>query len=452
MLNKIKEEIFKSYDVRGLYPSEINEEACYQIARAYCEIYHPKIVVIGFDARNSSTLLYSSVVQGLADGGVEVIKNIGLTGTEVLYFATGELKADGGLMISASHNPGIYNGIKFCGFGATPIGLGSGLEKIRDLALSSNFEKINVEIRIEDVDIYPKFKSKLHSLINPSSVKKFKIVVDAGNGVGGIVFNKIFSDLNLEVIPLFFNPDGNFPNHEANPAKLENTETLRKRVILEKADLGIALDGDADRVFFIDENGDYSSGYFLVALLSSEVLKKYPQSKIVHESRLLWAIEDKVAELGGTSVLSKCGHSNIKKVMREVDSPFGGENSSHFFYKDLYFADSSMMTILILLQILTERGQSLSEVLKPFKEKYFTIDEINFEVSNSSETLHRIENYFLSQSCQISKIDGLVIDKEREWHLSVRISNTEPVIRLNAEAKSPEVLNKIVEEVKRLIF
>lgn len=443
--------LFKAYDVRGIYPSELNEQTVYLIARAFALVFIPKKVVVGYDARISSPSLFENLVSGLSDGGVLEILNLGLTGTEVMYFATGSLEADAGIMITASHNPGKYNGLKFCGFGASPISLDNGLELVKEAILQNKFPKVEVLPNVQDIDIYPSFIKKLKELVDFKKIKNFKIVVDAGNGVGGIVLSKIFEELGVEMTPLFFEPDGNFPNHEANPAKIENIESLRNEVLRAGADLGIALDGDGDRVFFIDDQGNYLSGYFLTSLLSIEMLKKYPKSSIVHESRVCWAIIDNVKKYEGSPVVSKCGHSNIKKVMRELDAPFGGENSSHFFYKDLYFADSSVLTILLLLKILSEENQKLSEVMQAYLSSYFISPEINFEVSEPKEVLKKIEDHFQNKGYEISKLDGLIIDNNRDWHVSVRISNTEPLVRLNVEAKNQEILDKVVLEVQDLI-
>ncbi len=442
--------IFKAYDIRATYPDQINKEVSYQIGRAFVEYLRVNEVAVGRDMRISSDEIYEGLTQGINDSGAKVI-DFGMIGTEMLYFGVGHYNLPGGIMITASHNPSIYNGMKMVSKGAYPIGGNSGLDQIKETLIDKTFEHLGAPRNIEHVNVYPEYKSKILNLIDLSGVKKFKIVIDAANGMGGRIFENVFGDLDLDIIKMYFDPDGNFPNHEANPIKEENTAELRKRVVDEKADFGIALDGDGDRIFFIDENGEYSSGYFMVAIIAKELLKKYPGAKIVHENRLEWAILDTLEQAGGIPLRCKPGHSYIKEMMRTEDAVFGGENSSHFYYKDMHYADSSMLTTAILLKLLTEAGLTFSKLLASYKAKYFMSGEINFKVDDADKILEKILNHYTSLGFTVDQTDGIAFDNKRIWHFSVRKSNTEPVVRLNIEANSQETVEKMIKELEAQI-
>lgn len=442
--------IFKAYDIRATYPDQINKEVAYQIGRAFVDYLKVEEVAVGRDMRISSDEIFEGLTQGINDGGAKVI-DFGMIGTEMLYFGVGHFKLPAGIMITASHNPPQYNGMKLVREQAIPIGSNGGLYDIRDLVTSQNYQKTNAPKNIELKDVFAPYKETVKSVVDFSQFKNFKLVVDAANGMGGKIFDYFYDDMGFDVTKLYFDLDGTFPNHEANPIKEENTEELRKTVVEHKADLGIALDGDGDRVFFIDENGEYSSGYFLVATIAKEILKKFPGAPIVHENRLEWAIIDTVSGAGGTPLRSKPGYVFIKKIMREQDSPFGGENSSHFFYKPLYYADSSMLTIAIILRLLSETNMKMSEILQDYKAKYFTSNEINFKVKDADETLEKIKSAYEGKGYTFDATDGVTYQNERIWQFNLRKSNTEPVVRLNIEANSQEMVEKMIKELETQI-
>lgn len=442
--------IFKAYDVRAVYPDQLDEKGIYNIGRAFVEFLKVNEVVLGYDMRTSVPALKPHLIAGLNDAGAKVI-DIGMTGTEVMYFTVGNFGYPAGIMLTASHNPKKYTGLKLVSKGAAPIGADTGIYDLRDLAVKNQYTRTNSPENMENFDPIPELKKKIKSMVDFTKIKPMKIVVDAGNGIGGQLFKHILGDLPIELIPLYFEPDGTFPNHQANPIKEENTKELRKKVIEEKADLGIALDGDGDRVFFVDENGIFSLGYYLVGILAKNMLKKYPGAKIVYENRLRWAIEDDVLSSGGKLVASPAGHSLIKYAMRKHDAQFAGETSSHFYYKELSYADSSMLTIALLLEILTESGKTLGQVLQPYRQKYFISGELNFKVDDANHTLNKVRNVYKGHGLPIDELDGVAIDNDRQWRFSLRKSNTEPLVRLNVEAKSQELVDKIRQEVEGLI-
>jgi len=448
---QIDTSIFKAYDIRGTYPSQLNEETIYKIGRAFVEFLKVKEVALGYDMRLSTPSLKPHLIAGINDAGAKVI-DLGMIGTEVMYFVVGKMGFESGIMLTASHNPPQYNGMKFVSKGSAPISGETGIYEIRDMVVNNTYERKNVPTVIEEFDPFPEYVSAINKLVDISKLKAKKIVVDAGNGIGGLLVQKVFANSKLEIIPMYFDLDGSFPNHQADPIKEENTADLRKRVIEEKADLGIALDGDGDRCFFIDENGKYSLGYFVTAILAKKMLEKYPNAKIVHETRLLWALEDEIKKAGGTPVSSKAGHSYLKAKMREVDAVFSGEVSSHFFYKDMYFADSSMLTIALILELLTKKNASLSELFAPFRSKYFISGEINFEVENADEALAKVKKYFEDLGFVADELDGVSFADDRNWRVNLRKSNTEPLVRLNIEANSQNLVDEKVKELTTLIL
>jgi phosphomannomutase len=449
-MNPINPSIFKAYDIRGVFPEEINEDTAYTIGRAFVEYFKVKEVAVGYDMRVSSPSMWESLTQGIADADALVV-NLGRIGTEVMYFTVGKFELEAGIMITASHNPPQYNGMKMVTKGSVPVGADTGIYDFRDYVAKQNYEMLKKEIQVRDIEPYAPFRVAINDLVDLHELPKLKVVIDAGNGMGGEMIERMFIGTNLEIIPMYFEPDGTFPNHEANPTKEENVADLKKRVVAEKADLGIALDGDGDRAFFVDNEGEFSLGYFIICLLSKKVLDKYPGAKIVHENRLKWAIEDTVKAAGGVAVEYIAGHAYLKAKMREVDSVFGGETSSHFFYKDLYYADSSMLTIALLLELLKDSGKSLHQLLTEYKSKYFISGEINYEVEDASVTLEKVKSHFESEGFKIDELDGVAVDSDRDWRFSLRKSNTEPVVRLNVEGKSQNLVDEKVKEVEKLI-
>lgn len=442
--------VFKAYDIRGVYSTQLTEALAYKIGRAYVDYLNIKEVAVGYDMRISTPKLRDALIQGITDAGANVI-DLGMVGSETVYYAIGHFEYPGGIMVTASHNPSHYNGFKLVRKGVIPIGENGGMKDIKQLVKQSEYRPLNLHVKPTRLDPTPAFKEAVTRLVDFTKFKPFKIVVDAGNGLGGELFNKIFSNTQLEIIPMYFEPNGSFPNHEPNPMKPENVAELRKRVVEEKADLGLSLDGDGDRCLFIDENGDYTLGYFIVALLAKKMLEKYPGAKIVGENRLKWAIQDTVAANGGEAVIYRPGHVFLKEKMREVGAVFGGETSSHFFYKDLYFADSSMLSIALMLELMTETNSKLSELFAPFTSKYFISGEINFEVKNADETLAHVKKFYADGGFPIDELDGIAVDNHREWRFSLRKSNTEPLVRLNVEGQSQEIVDKMTKQVEALI-
>ncbi len=442
--------IFKAYDIRGIYPKEINEDTAYTIGRAFVEYFKVKEVAVGYDMRISSPSLWEALTQGIADAGALII-NLGMIGTELMFFAVGKFNFESGIMITSSHNPAEYNGLKLVTKGPIPVGADTGIYDFRDYVTKQNYKMLKKDLEVRDLDPYAQFREAIHELVNLHNLPNLKVVVDAGNGMGGEMMSRIFSNTNLEIIPMYFEPDGTFPNHEANPTKEENVAELKKRVVEEKADFGVALDGDGDRAFFVDEKGEYSLGYFMVGILAKKILQKYPKSKIVHETRLKWAIEDSIREAGGIAVPYIAGHAYLKAKMREIGAVFSGETSSHFFYKDLYFADSSMLTIALLLELMKDTGKSLHQLLAEYKAKYFISGEINYEVDNANAVLEKVKKHYQAKGFEIDELDGVSVDKGREWRFSLRKSNTEPVVRLNIEANSQKLVGEKLKEVKKII-
>ncbi len=443
--------IFKAYDIRGIYPSQIDEDGMYNIGYAFVECLKVKEVAVGHDMRISVPKLLPHLIAGINDAGAKVI-DIGFIGTEVMYFAVGKFKFESGVMLTASHNPPEYAGLKMVKKESIPLDEKT-IKSIGDIAIrrSKIYRKRLTSPNIKKIDPFPEYKKAIYSMVKIKNLKTLNVVIDAGNGMGGVLVDNVFSNTPIKITKMYFDPDGNFPHHIADPLKEENTLELRKRVVEKKADLGIALDGDGDRCFFIDRNGRYSLGYYIVALLAEKVLKKYPGAKIVHENRLLWAIQDIIKQAGGIPVVSKAGYAIMRPLMRKIGSVFGGETSSHFFYKDLYYADSSMATIALILEILSESEKTLDQLLEPFRQKYFLSGEINYKVDDADVILSKVEKTYQSKGYEIDELDGIAVEDGRNWHFSLRKSNTEPLVRLNVEGKSQDIVDNKVNEVLKLI-
>lgn len=445
-------DIFKAYDVRGEWNKDWNSKVVYKIGKALAFYFKPKTVGIGRDIRNSSEEIFSALSLAFLEEGIAV-KDLGLCGTELTYFASSfRPEIDLAVMITASHNPPQDNGLKITPKNSLPLGLGFGLEKIRDLVLSDLPEKGNKEKgAISPLNLWPEYREHIFRLAKtePAALPKKKVVVDAGNGMGGYVFDQVLKGLNLEVIKLFWQPEGNFPNHPPNPLQEKNLGELKRKVLEEKADLGIAYDGDSDRIFLVDEKGGYLPGYYCVALMTEYLLKQSPCPKkevVVCDPRYYWAIRDIIEKYKARGVLGKVGHTLIKAKMREAGSFFSGEWSGHLFYRENNYAESSMLTTLLVLKLISQ--QPLSSLVKPFFERYPISGEINFTVGEVSRVLKGLEENYVGG--KISKLDGLSIDFP-DWRFNVRSSNTQALLRLNAEAKNKDLLSLKIEELKGLI-
>jgi phosphomannomutase len=440
--------VFKAYDVRGIYPSELDEAGAYAIGRAYVEQFEPKRIAVGRDMRPSSPALAEAAIRGAASAGAEVL-SIGMVGTEMLYFAVGHLGLDGGVMVTASHNPKEYNGLKVVRRGALPVGGDSGLLEIRDRALRLDGSEDPNPPAAKEVDIYPPFVDKVLSFIDVAAVQPLRAVIDAGNGMAGAMLPPILDSLPVRPERCFFEPDGTFPNHSPNPLLPEAREFVMGRVLEEQADLGIAFDGDADRCFFVDDTGEFVPGDFVTALLAQSILEKEPGAKIIYDVRASWAVRDTVERAGGIPLVNRVGHAFIKERMRKEGAVFGGEVSGHYYFRDFYQADSGTIPALLMLELVSVRERKLSELLQPYRERYFITGEINTPVEDVALKLQEIKERFAREG-EVSHLDGISVTA-KDWHMNVRPSNTEPLLRLNLEALDRELMQRKRDEVLAVI-
>jgi phosphomannomutase len=434
--------IYRSYDIRGLVPEEFDAEEAYHIGRAYALFTRAKKVVVARDMRTTSEEITRELLRGLTEGGVDV-EFIGLATTPMFYFGVWQLGAEGGLMVTASHNPGKYNGVKLTRAEAVPIGGNSGLMEIRELVRKREWPAREEVGSVQEVKVKEEYVKMATA---GGSAEGLKVAVDAGNGMAGILLKEVFAQLGGEVVPLYWEPDGNFPNHEANPLEEKNMRDLQEKVREVKADLGVAFDGDADRVGFTDEQGVTIPGDIVTALLAQEILKSQPQATILYDVRCSRVVKEVVEAAGGRAVQSKVGHSNIKAQMRETGAVFAGELSSHFYFTPWY-AESGVVALKYLLKLLREAKRPLSEVVKPLR-KYAKTPEINYEVKDKEAVLEKIKTRFAEG--EISELDGITINYP-DWWVNVRGSNTEPVLRLNLEADSETLLEEKKQEIEQLI-
>jgi phosphomannomutase len=441
--------VFKAYDVRGIYPTELDEEGAYAIGRAYVKQFEPRRIAVGRDMRASSPAMAEAVIRGSSEGGSEVY-DIGLVGTEMLYFAVGELDLDGGIAVTASHNPKEYTGMKIVRRGALPVGGESGLLEIRDRALAGfDGSRGQAPGQVQKRDIYPAFVEKVLSFIDVDALKPLRIVIDAANGMAGAMLPPVLERLPVEARTFFFEPDGTFPNHEPNPLLPENREFIVRKTLEERADFGLAFDGDADRCFFVDDTGEFVPGDFVTALLAHAVLEKEPGAKIIYDVRASWAVPDTIERAGGIPLVNRVGHAFIKHRMRQEDAAFGGEVSGHYYFRNFSQADSGVVPFLLMLELVSKRDQKLSEILAEYRARYFITGELNTPVSDVEAKLRDLEERFGKEG-NVSRLDGVSIDAD-DWHMNVRPSNTEPLLRLNLEARTPELMERKRDEVLEVI-
>jgi phosphomannomutase/phosphomannomutase/phosphoglucomutase len=424
---------FKAYDLRGRIPTELNVDVAYRVARGYAEFLKPKRVCVGRDIRLSSAELAASVIRGLTESGVEVV-DIGLCGTEGVYYATFALGLDGGIMVTASHNPPDYNGMKFVREGSRPISGDNGLEDIRRLAEAGAFAPAARAGTVSHLDTGPKYIEHLLSYVDRATLKPLKIVCNAGNGGAGLVVDRLEPALPFQWVKLLHAPDGTFPNGVPNPMLEQNHAPVIEAVRRERADLGIAWDGDYDRCFFFDEEGTFIEGYYIVGLLASVFLKRNPGGRIVHDPRLTWNTLDIVKGAGGEAVLCKSGHAFIKAKMREVDAVYGGEMSAHHYFRDFAYCDSGMIPWLVVAQVLSDTGKSLSALVGERIRLFPASGEINRRVPDGKAAIAAIEARYAPGARSVDYTDGLSIEFD-DWRLNLRSSNTEPLIRLNVESR-----------------
>jgi phosphomannomutase len=439
--------IFKAYDVRALYPSEIDEATARQIGRGFVAYLGASEIAVSRDMRLSSPTLADAFIAGALEQGANVV-DCGLMATDMMYFAVASEKLQGGAQITASHNPPQYNGIKMVREAALPLSGEAGLGEIRDMIVQGTLPApAAVPGRRTSKDVLEPYVAHVFSFIDKSVIKPYKCVLDAGNGMGGLVAPRLFEQLPCDVVPMCMEIDGRFPNHEANPLIEENRAHIVERVVQERADVGIAWDGDADRCFFIDGTGEFISGDFITALLAEAFLLKYPRATIVYDLRASHAVKDVVERMGGAAIMNRVGHSFIKKTMRERDAIFGGEVTGHYYFRDNFYADNGFIPALLLLELMSKKGQSLAELLAPLKATYHISGEINTKVASMdivTEKLAGLSKQYASG--KVAHLDGVSVDFD-DWHFNVRPSNTEPLLRLNLEATTPERMAKKRDEV-----
>jgi phosphomannomutase len=441
--------VFKAYDVRGIYPDDLDEAGAYAIGRAYVEQFEPRRIAVGRDMRLSSPQMAAAAIRGAADAGAEVL-DLGLVGTEMVYFAVGELELDGGIEVTASHNPKEYTGMKIVRRGALPVGGESGLLDVRDRAVKiAGEEGSDGAAEVTAYDIWPAYVDRVLSFIDAPALRPLKVVIDAANGMAGTMLPRVLEQLPVEVVRCYFEPDGSFPNHEPNPLLPENREFIVRKTLEEGADLGVAFDGDADRCFFVDDTGAFVPGDFATALLAESILAKEPGAKIIYDVRASWAVPHTIERAGGVPLMNRVGHAYIKHRMRKEDAAFGGEVSGHYYFRDFSQADTGVVPFLLMLELVSKSGTKLSELLKPYREQYFITGEINTPVPDVALKLQELKERYAGEGT-VSHLDGVSVDAG-DWHFNVRPSNTEPLLRLNLEALSQDRMEAKRDEVLGLI-
>ena len=443
--------IFKAYDVRGLYPDEINEETARAIGAAFVAYLKARRIAVGRDMRLSSPALASAFIDGATAQGADVV-DYGMISTDMLYFAVARDQHEGGVQITASHNPKQYNGMKMVRREAFPLSGEEGLAQIRDMIAAGTIPAAHTPRgQVATKNLLEPYVAHVMSFIDPAIIKPFNVVLDAGSGMGGLVAPKLFDRLPCKTTRLCFEIDGRFPNHEANPLIEENRRDIVEAVVREKADIGIAWDGDADRCFFIDGSGEFVSGDFVTALLAEAFLLKHPSATIIYDLRASHAVRDTVARLGGTSLMNRVGHAFFKQRMRETNGIFGGEVTGHYYFRDNFYADNGFIPALLMLELMSKKGQSLHELLKPLRERYFISGEINTKLASMDMVPAKLEAVAAKYSdAHQYKLDGISVEYP-DWHFNVRASNTEPLLRLNLEATTKATMERKRDEVVALI-
>ena len=440
--------IFKAYDVRGRYPGELDEEGAHAIGRAYVEQFAPKAIAVGRDMRLSSPAMAVALIEGASGAGADVV-DIGLVGTEMVYFAVGELGLDGGVMVTASHNPKDYTGMKIVRGGALPVGADSGLLDVRDRATSGARHRTGPVGTVSEHDIWPAYVERVLSFVDAPALRPLRVVVDAANGMAGAMLPPVLARLPLDAVRCYFEPDGSFPNHEPNPLLPENREFIVAKTLEEGADFGVAFDGDADRCFFVDDTGEFVPGDFATALLAEGVLEQEPGAKVIYDVRASWAVPETIERAGGVPLVNRVGHAFIKHRMREEEAAFAGEVSGHYYFRDFTQADSGVIPFLLMAERVSKSGVKLSELLRPYREQYFITGELNRPVADVPLKLQELERRFGPEGA-VSHLDGISIEAA-DWRFNVRPSNTEPLLRLNLEARSEELMERKRDDVLAVI-
>jgi phosphomannomutase len=447
--------IFKAYDVRGTYPGEIDEDVAYRVGRGFARVLRDLReagertlhVAVGHDMRLHSPALAGAFSRGLNDEGCDVL-DIGQVGTEMVYYAVGSRELDGGVSVTASHNPKQWAGFKLLREGALPLSGDRGIPDVQRVVAEEDFSTPNGTGTIEHADVYEEFQRYVLGFIDTGTIRPMKVVLDGGNGMAGPMIGPIVDSSPVEGERLYFEPNGEFPGHEPNPLLEENRKLIIDTVLDRQAELGIAWDGDADRCFFIDHHGEFVPGDFLTALLAEAILIKEPGATILYDVRASRAVPDTVERLGGRALVNRVGHAFFKARMREEDAAFGGEVSGHYYFRGFWCADSGVIPALLVLELLSVRGKTMAELLEPFREKYFISGEINSTVAEPDAKMKEIAERY--GDCEITWLDGVSVDCG-SFHFNVRPSNTEPLLRLNLEAFSQEEMDARTEEVLALI-
>ena len=447
----IEPSVFKAYDVRGLYPSEVTEDLFHKLGRAFVAYLGPGRYAVTRDMRLSSPSLTAAFIAGAREQGGDIV-DVGLAGTDMMYFAVAADGLDGGAQVTASHNPGEYNGCKMVRKEAFPLSGESGIKEMKEMILGGTIPPpAATPGRLETGDVMDRYVAHVMSFIDASAIRPFNVVLDAGSGVAGLVAPRLFDALPCKTTRLCFEVDGTFPNHEANPLIEENRRDITERVIAEGADIGIAWDGDADRCFFIDGSGEFIAGDFITALLAEAFLMRHPGTTVIYDVRASYAVKDIVAQYGGRALMNRVGHAFIKRRMREEDAIFGGEVTGHYYFKDNFYADNGFIPALLLLELMSKKGKSLRDLLEPLRAKYFISGEINTKVPNMQVVDEKIEQLAREYaSGKVYRLDGVSAEFD-DWHFNVRPSNTEPLLRLNLEGLTPEIMEKRRDEVLAII-
>jgi len=443
--------IFKAYDVRGVYPDEINEDAARAIGAGFIAYLQAKTIAVSRDMRLSSPALAAAFIDGVTSQGANVV-DYGMTPTDMLYFAVARDGLEGGVQITASHNPKQYNGMKMVRQEAFPLSGDAGIGDIRDMIATDRLPPPAARRgQVTTKDVLEAYVEHVMSFIDPAVIRPFKVVLDAGSGMGGLVAPKLFERLPCRTTRLCFDIDGRFPNHEANPLIEENRRDIVERVVAEKADIGIAWDGDADRCFFIDGTGEFVSGDFVTALLAEAFLLKHPGASVIYDLRASNAVKDTVERYGGTALMNRVGHAFIKQRMRESNAIFGGEVTGHYYFRDNFYADNGFIPALLMLELMSKKGQSLHQLLQPLAKKYFISGEINTKLASMDLVPRKLDQLAAKYAdARQYKLDGISVEYP-DWHFNVRPSNTEPLLRLNLEATTPELMTQKRDEVVAVI-
>jgi len=451
MASQINPDVFKAYDVRGLYPQEVTEDLFRELGRAFVAYLGRGRFAVTRDMRLSSPSLSAAFIDGAVSQGGQMV-DYGLAGTDQMYFAVAADGLDGGAQITASHNPKQYNGCKLVRREAFPLSGESGIKEMKEMILAGSIPSPSGPAgSVASGDMMDRYVTHVMSFIDPAIIKPFHAVLDGGSGVAGLVAPRLFDQLPCRTTRLCFEVDGTFPNHEANPLIEDNRRDTTEKVIVEGADIGIAWDGDADRCFFLDGAGEFIAGDFVTALLAEAFLLRHPGSTILYDVRASYAVKDIVAKYGGKALMNRVGHAFIKRRMREEDAIFGGEVTGHYYFRDNFYADNGFIPALLILELMSKKGQSLRDLLKPLREKYFISGEINTKVASMAIAAEKIEHLAREYAHgNVYRLDGISAEFD-DWHFNVRPSNTEPLLRLNLEGLTPEVMERRRDEVLNII-